>query len=1004
MRVDGSLLKDTLLNMSAVEGKNVGLNGSTSMDSSKNVEASKIRPSHGFPRTNVEKSYKDTIGSLEDIQKVGENELLAMAHQNLDYIANTLTTTDSAAAREDGFLPETQSTEAYVTVIDKIKINMAIGNDDFDNYGQALDDKEIAKVTGSRSLAQKISNQMKSLDVPDSEENIGQAMKAVAEGQKLEPLTEGTKKYIIENDVTPTIENLYKAQHGSLKTAQNTLDDKVWEQVRGQAEDFIAEAGLEVDDKTLEDAKWLIANEIPVEANSLYAKDFYDNLSLPVEQDDLVDAALIAMNRGKKPLDGLILGDNLDAKYITSKRQLAEARAIMTSLASRRMNQSGLKADIKELTRNLESLEAEETAYYERLLKAEGIIDKEDSISVADSKEPVEGKSVSNKLQEKVEQLRGTINLAREIKEMPEYLVRRGIQDMTLPQTAQEGRAIKARLESIGEHYETLMTRPRADMGDSINKAFRNIPDILADLKLEDTASNEKAVRILAYNNMQITSDSILEMKNIQLEVTETLELLKPATVLEMIRQDKNPLNMSLNELRNEAIKINEEKDFEDSERYSEFLWKAQNSKTISQEERNQYIEIYRALRSIEKSDGAAIGALVGQNASFTVENLITAVKSRKKQGMDIKVDDKHDIPVASEQLREKLALDNKNILNNQNSEGSSEEKNAALLAGKLLRDISPDKLNKVNADNPVLAQTLEELADQVEAQETSQSEKELNLQYENIRSNRYEAAFTSEEDVIRLLTDNNIPLNLDNLLAARNLQTRRDSRYEKLFRASDAQSMGEIKNQILEKLGESIKSPKEMAEAMEELGDLAENVMKGMINAPEANYLNLQTARLLRSEIRLTMDLAKKEHYDIPVLVGDQVCGMSLKIVRGKRDKGKIDVVFDMGRENGGKVAAELIVKELSVSGMIAAENRDTLDRLEEHEDDLLKGLGGLGLDGKNLELRYVEATDLNVEKFLQSKSDSDNEDTEEYQVQTRQLYGMAKSFLAYVSETIGR
>ena len=37
---------------------------------------------------------------------------------------------------------------------------------------------------------------------------------------------------------------------------------------------------------------------------------------------------------------------------------------------------------------------------------------------------------------------------------------------------------MKSALEKAGVQYETLMTAPRTDMGDSIQKAFRNVDDI----------------------------------------------------------------------------------------------------------------------------------------------------------------------------------------------------------------------------------------------------------------------------------------------------------------------------------------------------------------------------------------------------------------------------------------------------------------------------------------------------------------------------------------------
>ena len=52
MRIDGSLLKDSLLKTQTVDaGASTDISAST--DNSKAVKAGNIRPSHGFPRTNV---------------------------------------------------------------------------------------------------------------------------------------------------------------------------------------------------------------------------------------------------------------------------------------------------------------------------------------------------------------------------------------------------------------------------------------------------------------------------------------------------------------------------------------------------------------------------------------------------------------------------------------------------------------------------------------------------------------------------------------------------------------------------------------------------------------------------------------------------------------------------------------------------------------------------------------------------------------------------------------
>jgi hypothetical protein len=186
-----------------------------------------------------------------------------------------------------------------------------------------------------------------------------------------------------------------------------------------------------------------------------------------------------------------------------------------------------------------------------------------------------------------------------------------------------------------------MQSTPRADLGDSITKAFRNVDDILQDLGMETSEENQRAVRILAYNELSITNESVDEMKQADSQVQEAFNSLKPAVVREMIREGINPLQMPMEELNAKAQEIGDRLGGNDEmTKFSEFLWKLEQNNEISESERDSYVGIYRLINQVEAGDGAAIGALVSQGAPVTMENLLRAIRSEKKGGMDYRVDD----------------------------------------------------------------------------------------------------------------------------------------------------------------------------------------------------------------------------------------------------------------------------------------------------------------------------------------------------------------------------
>lgn len=114
-----------------------------------------------------------------------------------------------------------------------------------------------------------------------------------------------------------------------------------------------------------------------------------------------------------------------------------------------------------------------------------------------------------------------------------------------------------------------------------------------------------------------------------------------PAVVTQMIKRGINPLEMHFTSLNQEAENIkSEESGREDNRRFSEYLWKMEQNHEISEEERSSYIGIYRLIRQVENTDGAAIGALIQQGSPLTMKNLLTAVRSEKRSNkMDYSVD-----------------------------------------------------------------------------------------------------------------------------------------------------------------------------------------------------------------------------------------------------------------------------------------------------------------------------------------------------------------------------
>ena len=208
--------------------------------------------------------------------------------------------------------------------------------------------------------------------------------------------------------------------------------------------------------------------------------------------------------------------------------------------------------------------------------------------------------------------------------------------------------------------YEALGTAPRADMGDSIRKAFSNIEDILTDMNLPVDEEHTRAVQILGYNRTEITEENIAQIIEYDRAVNDMLAACHPNAVLSMIRDGINPLDMTVDELNQTLRDKNYKAGVKETDDFATYLRDVEKRGQISSEERAGYIGLYRVFKQLEKSGDREAGYLFANNSRLTVRNLITAMRSRKAAGMEAVVDDSFgmlaDLQTRGEKMDDQIA------------------------------------------------------------------------------------------------------------------------------------------------------------------------------------------------------------------------------------------------------------------------------------------------------------------------------------------------------------
>lgn len=977
----------------------------------------------------ADNAYGGQGKTTADIMQTAEQSNTVLQRDYMIVMSNSMSSEDFAELEKDGFNPNNTEVETLVTVADKIKAELIQAGIQVDGYTDDISIDKLAEITGSQPMAKEIATKLAENDVPVTEENVESVKQAVNKTEELSSLSEGVLKYMVKAEKEPTIDNLYKAQFSaatdSNKQGKGYYADETgyyakkaeeyhWEQLMPQIEKVIADAGKEVTETTKEDAKWLIEKGIPLTSESVNLLLKLKEVSVGQSRNTMIELITRAMGEGKtagetslavrepiyKKAADILAGveqiseeavdvtakqggvftikdllavqrqilsgytfesskniNNIETKptvedksmrtsAATAKRQLEEIRLHMSYEVNIKLLKSGFRIDTTELEQVVEALKGVEKKQNSILF--DGQDDQDTEIKASLFKEVV-GK---------------TANIAS----MPAAVLGKAIAEgtsFTLNYVHREGTILQGAYKAAGETYEALITMPRRDLGDSIKKAFRNVDNLLDEIDLAPTESNRRAVRILGYNNMPVNTGNVAAIQDADESLNRVLQKMTPAAAIKMIRDNVDPLTMSMPDLE-QYLSGMEENILQETEKYSKYLYKLEKNDAITESEREEYIGIYRLFRQIEKSDGAVIGSLVNQGAELSLKNLLSAVRTQKQKGMNITIDNEAGIHKAN--YHENLVKD-------------------------ILDNISPDKLKGMDIS---AGTELEALAEQLQA-DSGEAGDALTKQYRQTQLDNMRNIKDVEDYIVKLLTDFDQPVTIDNLLAADYLSNARGSTYKELLekakdldqnkKTADTTKLTEVLEEAINRLQTDFIGKEAALEAYKNLHAVAEEILDTTASAEKPKSIDLKSMALTFKQVSLAANLAQEENYEIPVKIGQEMTSINLRILHGSEDTGKVTAT--MRTKDYGEVAAELSIEDGKISGFVASDRQDGIEDLRQIETSFAETLLKNGKTIKNLD--FIYSKDLNIHNFSKEAEKTINH----HKVSSKELYNTAKDFI---------
>ena len=626
--------------------------------------------------------------------------------------------------------------------------------------------------------------------------------------------------------------------------------------------------------------------------------------------------------------------NDMNADEIKAYRQLEEVRILMTADAGLSLAKQGFNLNTAPIAELVEELKKAELALA-------GIDDEAEAYNVYRTCE-----AVYNVAQAPAD----TIGMA-----VAELAARGGSGAViTLGELAQQGSSGKERYRRAGQTYEAVGTQIRSDLGDSLSKAVAaSADDMLDNLGYEHSRNNREAVNILAANGMEITAENIDKVKEASESVKNLVNNAKPEAVLKMIRDGINPMDTDINELSRYLNNIVGQNAAD--EKYSTFLYKLDRTHGITEEERRQFIGIYKMMNIFTKDAGKAAGALVQQGSDMTMSNLMAMYNSRRAAGIDSTIDDNSGFAEIE---------GNVNYYN-------------TLFTQHGYR-ITPATLKSVNDEKPIDSRMVEEFIDAVDDNYDVNLEAEYYQDYLNAAAQAAEA----DESIIAELGrfDMNASVGMINAM-----QQIMQYGWNSPALSVSSRMNGEKSSDVLKDAGRLLdaagdkKAAEEIIDRMQ--ADAREALAEAVDNVTE--YQDLEDIRMRCRQIGIIAGMARKHEYVIPFDNDGQTGTIRLQLVQDESDAGRISVETDTAAYGHVSVQARMGKDSISIFAITDGDANKLTDAMERLKDSF----NGDNSGEHNMGVTYTcVSSDTHADVKLPVSSDN---------IPTEELYTFAKKIV---------
>lgn len=664
---------------------------------------------------------------------------------------------------------------------------------------------------------------------------------------------------------------------------------------------------------------------------------------------------------------------------ISHKRHLEEIRLKMSIEAATKLEGKGIKITTEPLEKVVKALRDHEQQIYRTLTQGHEWVPGDKNL----------------------ETITRTMDQVRQVDALPDSVLLRliGHPAMTLNEVATatiidedaafiskfDGGQNQAQSQSAIRQYEESGTKIRADLGDRVEKTFDQIEPILKDLNLEVTPKAIEAVKILARNEMPLTIENILQIQVIQSKVETITTRMNPHMVISMIKSGITPLDLDMDEMLEWMGRFEEAFGETGTEKISRLILELDGSKTLTADERESLMGIYRTFDTVSRSKGAATGFLVKNGLPLTLEQLFEASKFiQKTKGVKsaIAADIDDEFGRTTEVIRAKASIKEQvfTAIENMGRRATHSLVNALtamdnmdielsevnVLRKELLDHQVKDFITTLN--QPKLAQTLEDLKLQdhekvplENLKNHMEGIKESTLKETTIKEQtqimKYLEFAKEHPEIVKTMIKNEMPITPSHLEKAMTLNKEPFELMNRLRDVINAFDNEDQKSRIVDQVKSVseglLKGDRSIDDLKKLMTGIEQELLDGKQSMEAKDIKNIQSASSTLNHTQMVQ--LKDNYYQIPIMMGGAISQLNLYILGDdeadiREDLEGIKIFMSFKTQHMGTVQALVEIQKTTMQMNIQSSNKEDLELVKSFENEIKQmvaqtnfGFGGI-------------------------------------------------------------